>query len=192
MEIKKMLECKQHATTITYKSPSGSCSPELYVEDLVPSQLPSLPSTFVGYPSQAQSSSTVLMAWTCACHLLNDPCYQQVGWHRISPHGAELEDKCLQTEYVKDLLAGREVVSQEKLQCCCQSIVSPSKTSPKSSKIRVSKIWWNYVLCTYFSTEKYAPCTQKYAPCTGTFWGTGEIRILYVLCTYFARILGYG
>lgn len=63
METKKMLECKQHVTTITYKLPNGSYSPELCVEDPVPSQLPSLPSTFPCYPSQAQSSSTVWMAW---------------------------------------------------------------------------------------------------------------------------------
>ena len=108
------------------------------------------------------------------------------------PHGTELEAKCLQREYVKDLLAGTDVVSKEKLQCCCQRIDSPSIIQLKSSKIRIFKKRWNYVFCTYFSTEKYAPCSQKYAPCTGTFWGTGEIRNLYVLCTYFARILGYG
>lgn len=42
-------------------------------------------STFPCYHSQAQSSSTVWMAWAYSCHFCHDPCYQQAGWHRISP-----------------------------------------------------------------------------------------------------------
>lgn len=51
-----------------------------------------------------------------------------------------------------------------------------------------SQIRLLYAKSTYFCTPKHVLLSPKHVLCTGYTFGTGTVRVLYVLCTCFVRI----